>query len=281
MKKFLNTKWFKLFVVLLIFIIIFIIIGLASANKSSPFSKVAAPILKPFKTATSFVGNKLYGKKQNKEINKLKEENEKLKHSLVDYENLKREVQMYESFLNVKKEHMDYEVVPASIIGRNASDNYTFVLNKGSKNGVKLYDPVIYGKGVLIGSVKKVYPTSCVVSTIFDPSLKISGYEVASRETGIVSAEISVSKGKLLKLSGLNNNTSVSNGGIICTSGVGGFYPKDLIIGTVSEVTTLKNETVPIAFITPEADSTKLENVMILNNFKKNTEIPKENKNAK
>ena len=56
---------------------------------------------------------------------------------------------------------------------------------------------------------------------------------------------------------------------------------KDLIIGTVSEVTTLKNETVPIAFITPEADFTKLENVMILNNFKKNTEIPKENKNAK
>ncbi|MDO5014633.1 MAG: rod shape-determining protein MreC [Clostridia bacterium] len=281
MKKFIKTKWFKIFIAFLILIILLIIIGVVSSRKASPITSATSPILKPFKSATAFVGNKIYGVNQNEEINKLRAENEKLKHSLVEYENMKKEVQMYESFLEIKKEHTDYEVVPASIIGRDAASDYTFVLDKGSTNKVKVNDPVIYGKGVLIGTVKKVYPTSCVVSTVFDPSIKISAYEITSRETGIVSSTVQVSKGKSLKMSGLKNSTVISKGGIVCTSGIGGMYPKDLIIGTVNDVTIAKNEIVPTAYITPEVDFSKLENVMILNNFKPQSIVPPESNEQK
>ncbi|MBR6634288.1 MAG: rod shape-determining protein MreC, partial [Clostridia bacterium] len=61
---------------------------------------------------------------------------------------------------------------------------------------------------------------------------------------------------------------AIAPGGIVCTSGVGGIYPADLIVGTVEEV---KNDTTNIssyAVINTQVDFTQLRDVFIITQFK-------------
>ena len=88
-----------------------------------------------------------------------------------------------------------------------------------------------------------------------------------SREEGYVSGNPSLALEGQCRLSGLQRDTAVSAGGIVCTSGVGGIYPRDLIIGTVNEVV---DETVDIsayAVLEPGIDFGELTDAFVLIDF--------------
>ena len=112
---------------------------------------------------------------------------------------------------------------------------YSFVINKGSAHGVEVNDPVIYGK-YLVGVVHSVKPTTSVVHTILDPKVNVSAYDVQSREFGYVTTTSELALKQECYLPGLERNTAITKGSVICTTGIGGIYPKDLIIGTVEDV---------------------------------------------
>ena len=108
-------------------------------------------------------------------------------------------------------------------------------MNCGSNDGVKVNDPVISGE-YLIGIVNEVTPTSCVVLSVTDPKVNAAAYEIRTGEMGYTETTSKLALNGLLKLTGLTKDTSVAVGGIVCTSGVGGIYPRGLIIGTVTAV---------------------------------------------
>jgi rod shape-determining protein MreC len=141
------------------------------------------------------------------------------------------------------------------------------VFNKGSVSGVKVDDPVIYGDGQLIGVVTKVAPTYCVVSTILDPKISISAYEVRTRESGYITNDADIVKKGFCRLSGLDRKTKVSKGSVIATAGVGGIYPRDLIIGTVREIQNDEKDISAYAVIEPNIDVTQLTEALIMIGF--------------
>ncbi len=68
-------------------------------------------------------------------------------------------------------------------------------------------------------------------------------------------------------MSGLSKDTAVAVGGIVCTSGLGGIFPRDLIVGTVTEI---KNETADVslyAVIEPVVDVNTVNDVFIITDF--------------
>ena len=66
---------------------------------------------------------------------------------------------------------------------------------------------------------------------------------------------------------GLSNSTAISPGGIVCTSGVGGIYPRDLIIGTVMRVADSETDISTTAIIKPGVDVSALTDVFIITEF--------------
>ena len=123
------------------------------------------------------------------------------------------------------------------------------------------------GKGQLVGVVTKVSATYCVVSTILDPNVNVSAYEVRTRESGFISNSASLSKDGFCRLSGLDRTTSIAAGGIVCTTGVGGVYPRDLIVGTVKEVKNEDSDISSYAIVEPSADIDNLEDALIITEF--------------
>ena len=69
-------------------------------------------------------------------------------------------------------------------------------------------------------------------------------------------------------LSGLDKGTEVSIGGLVCTSGIGGIYPKGLIIGKISDIQDSEHDISLNAVIEPGVKITELEDIFVITDFK-------------
>lgn len=276
MKRFLQSLWFKILAGILAILVVFTIIAGVSSSRGNPLSSTIGLVAQPFEVVASgvshgahFVKN-LFTRSSTYEarIDDLQNQLTEYQQELADYENTKQQLAQYEAFLGIQETHKDFEVVSASIIGKDSADNYTtFVLSKGSLSGVKVNDPVIYGSGQLIGVVTKVAPTYCIVSTILNPSISISVYDVRTREAGYVTNTADLAAKGYCKLSGLKRDTTVSKGGVINTAGVGGIYPRDLVIGTVTEVQNDEYNLSAYAVVKPNFAISDVQEVLIMTAF--------------
>lgn len=273
MNRFVKSTWFKIIVAIFVMLFVLIIYAAAGSKGSSPLSSAAGTATKPVSSASSKVGkglSRVFNTKSayEEEIKSLKKEIAGYQKELADYEQLKQKTELYENALGVKQKNPDFVFVAASVIGRDAADVYTsFTLDKGTKDGIEVNDPVMCGEGQLVGIVSKVAKQYCVVSTILDPKVSVSAYEVRTRETGYVSNSSTLSASGLIKVTGLNRKTSVTAGGVVCTSGVGGVYPRDLIIGTVKEVKDDEHNISSFLVVEPGNDIKDIENVLIITSF--------------
>ncbi len=203
-----------------------------------------------------------------------KKENEELKgqiadlqQQIVDYEKMKEQNEQLKEIAGIKETNPDFDMEPATVIARDPSDAYgSFTINKGSVNGVKKNDPVITSAG-LVGQVTSVGLTYAHVTTLLSPDLEISGYEVRTKDTGVVSGELALSQEGLCQMKHLSKETSIAKGYIICTAGSSGLYPQNLIIGTVQEIKIQNNGISAYAVIKPSVNVTEVTNVAVLKSF--------------
>ena len=275
MKNFFKSTRFKIIPCVLAALFAGMFIAAFTSNATSPFTSAAGIIYAPVQKAATFIAEKTADWKGSfvsssvykDRIEELESEAVIYNEQLVDYERTKQKLKAYEEFLNVREENPDFEFCSASIVTRNTADIYdSFTLDKGSVDGVEINDPVIYGNNI-VGLVKEVSATTCIVKTILDPTLNISVYEIKSRENGYSNTTAALSYEGLCKLSGLSKDTAVTVGGIVCTSGLGGIFPRDLTVGTI---TALKSEDADIsvyAIIEPAIDVRSLNDVFIITAF--------------
>lgn len=275
MKKFFNSLGFKTAALLVCVAILGCVAAAASSKKSSPLSSFVGAVFTPLQKAaayisegmSNFTGSFVSSDYYRAENERLQNEIADLRSQLVDYEQTKQKLDSYKDFLGLKEKNPDYEFAAASVITRDTADMYySFVLDCGSSDGVKVNDPVIYGS-YLAGVVKEVRTSSCVVETFMNPGINVSVYEVRSREEGYVCGSPILAVESKCKMSGLSRNTEASHGGIICTSGIGGVYPRDLIVGTVSEIVDETADISSYAVIVPGIDFNELTDVFVLTNF--------------
>ena len=97
--------------------------------------------------------------------------------------------------------------------------------------------------------------------------MNISALESKTRENAYVTTTIELSQKGNCILSGLERTTAVSPGGIIVTSGIGGTYPKGLIIGTVSEVVENEYDLSNYAVIKPGVNIKDIEDLFVITDF--------------
>ncbi|MBE6783893.1 MAG: rod shape-determining protein MreC [Ruminococcaceae bacterium] len=246
-----------------------------SHNGTSPIASVLSAAFSPIEKFSSYVAeitnsfaiNFRSSATYSERIKELESEVEKYQVQLVEFEQAKQKIAVYEEFLDVKEENPDYELEDASIIARDSADMYySFVISKGSNSGIEVNDPVIYGKH-LVGVVSSVKANTAVVKTILDPELNAGAYDIQSREYGYVTTNNTLSAEEKCMMPGLKNTTSITSGSVICTSGIGGIYPKDLIIGTVDEVLNDTQTVSVYAVIKPGVKIADLQEVFVIKDF--------------
>lgn len=280
MKNFFKSIKFKVIMCVFSALLLGIFLAAFTSDAVSPFTSAAGIIYEPVQKAATFIAEKTADWKSSfvsssvykQQIEELESEAVILGEQLVDYERTKQKLAAYEEFLKVREDNPDYEFCAASVVTRNTADVYdSFTLDKGSADGISADDPVIYGNN-LVGVVKEVGRTTCVVKTILDPTLNISVYEIKSRENGYSNTTAALSYDGLCKMSGLSKETAVAPGGIVCTSGLGGIFPRDLTVGTVTAMKSAETDISIYAIIEPAVDVRTLNDVFVITSFAENEE---------
>ncbi|MBR6551887.1 MAG: rod shape-determining protein MreC [Clostridia bacterium] len=275
MKRFLQSDSFKRLATIFAVILLGVICAAFSHNASSPFTTAMSVVFSPIQRLASSFSNEMTGLSASftsssvyiEQIEDLENQISEYRKQLADYEELKQKVTAYEEFYNIKVQNPDYQFAYGTVVSRDVADPYgSFVINAGSTSGIEVNDPVIYGDYV-VGVVKKVNLSTCVVYTVLDPRVNIGAYESATREYGYVSGDSKLLKKGLCKLQGLDRSSSIVSGGIVCTSGSGGVFPHGLIIGEVDSVTSDKVTTSTYATIKPYTNLNDLTDVFIITSF--------------
>lgn len=275
MKRFLRSQGFRNLVVIAVVIFLGILTAAFTHNSSSPLTSALGTVFLPLQKLSAAISENLgelsvsfrSASVYEEENRELKKELEEYRKKLANYDEMKKKVDSYEDFYGVKKQNPDFEFSYGSVLSRDAADAYgSFVINVGSKDGVEVDDPVIYGEYV-VGIVKKVNFSTCVVYTVLDPRVNVGAMESGTREFGYVCGDTALFKDGMCKLSGLDSSTSVVGGGIVCTSGAGGVFPDGLLIG---EVVSVKDDDVSAGFyaqVKPFVDFSKLSDVFVITSF--------------
>ena len=275
MQKFFKSWGFKLLCALAVLAIAVMVRAAAVGDADVFISQTLSVISQPFLKLSTSVSESVNGFLdrfvrtedvflENEELRRqLREANDKL----VEYENIKRENEQFREFLQLKENNPDYDFETATVIGRDSTSRFgSFTIDKGSVDGIEVADPVITPDG-LVGIVWEVGLTYSHVRTVIDISVDVGVYSISTRDSGIVSGDITLSSEGLCKLRYLPKNSGISAGELIVTSGIGGVFPKNLVVGTVRSIELDSNGLSLSAAIEPAADIAGVTDVLVIKSF--------------
>lgn len=197
----------------------------------------------------------------------LKQEINELNQKLVDYYQTRQENELLRNFLELKSEHKDYQLVAGYVVGRDPNDVFgSFRVDQGSLAGVHVNDPVITEAG-LVGWVSSVSTMYCNVTTILSADTNISALDKASRDSGVLSSDLALADQGLVRLGFLEADHKVQAGDVVVTSGLGGRFPKDLLIGKAVEIKNSTTDVSLYATVQPFVDVKSVKDVLIITDF--------------
>lgn len=268
-----KTKKKKGFLGIAIAIIVLIVIVVISNVKMSNLSYAEGAFnffVIPVQNGLTYLKNKIAGNDAfftninnlKEENNKLKEENANLQEALRELEVIKSENETLKEYVNLKDKYTDYTTIPGYVINKDIS-NYsdTIIVNIGTKDGVAVNMPVISENG-LVGHVISVTDSTAKVQTIVDTASSISCSLSASRDNIIVRGTLD---GKsALRATFIPTEATIMQGDTVETSGIGGIYPKGILVGTVTKVVNTKNITDRYAIIDTAVNFSRLETVLVI-----------------
>lgn len=209
------------------------------------------------------------------ENERLRQENAKLREELVDYYNVKEENEKLWKYYDLKKENPSYQIQPANVIRRDSNDDfYSFTLDIGSANNVEVNCPVITDNG-LVGWVSRVDATTCLVKTILSPDTKAGAVDKKTKDSGIITGSASLCDQNLTQLTKITEDNKIKEGDIVVTSGAGGVYPDNLIVGEVKEIKFNSYDTTRYAVVEPYEDIKSITAAAVIVDFDGKGEVTK------
>ena len=154
------------------------------------------------------------------------------------------------------------------VIGRDPLDSFWgFTLDRGTLDGVAVNDAVISDEGYLLGVVREADLTSCKVMTVLHPSCNAAGVVSRTRDNGIITGSADYAADGLCILSNLARSTLSREGDQVITTGLGGVFPPDVLVGVIKELTPEASGKSTLAVIQPGADPRTVRHVFIITNY--------------
>lgn len=273
--NFFKSRIFILF--LAIFFIAFFSMALSAAREGelNPAENVAGIIVTSLQKTVTHIRNNFSSvgayitdfKKLDLENQELKQERADLKEKLREYDKIKDENDRLKGLLELKETRKDFTFVEAEIISRDVSNwANIFVIDKGELDGITPYCPVITNDG-LVGTVIDVGTTWAKVNTLVEPATSMGAMITRSRDVGIVEGSFDLMEEGLCKMSYLSKTTNIVAGDYVETSGLGGLFPKGIMIGTVTEVGLEPHGISKYAIVKPEVDFEAIHGVFVITSF--------------
>lgn len=276
MKDFFDTWKFKILVIVAVFLVGIMAYAGANGRLTAAPQELLSVVLTPLQKVTSAlsggaasVWEKYTSIDDVMDRNEqLEAENAELRQQMVDYDRIKAENDAYKALARIQDTNSEVSYVSAFVIGRDPLDEFGgFTLDQGSTDGVAVNDAIISDRGYLLGVVVEVDATSCKVMTILHPSFNAAGVISRTRENGIITGSADYAADGQCVLTNLDRATEARKGDQVITTGLGGVFPANLLVGTVQEVVPEQSGKSSSAVILPGADPRTVKHVFIVTEY--------------
>ena len=188
----------------------------------------------------------------------------RLQSQIIELQQQNSELQVLSALLDFARAQSENEYLTAAVIGRDISPFLHYIIiNRGSDDGLRRGMPVVSSQG-LVGRVAAVTAGGARVQLITDPGTAIN---VRIQPTG-AEALLQGSITGDLTVEAIPQDANIQSGDLVLTSGLGGNYPANILIGQISGVRQRPVELFQNATVQPVVDFSQLEIVLVIVNFK-------------
>ena len=276
MKRFLEKRGLWLLLAIAVVAVTLAAMSIFSST-ASPLGNIVGVITSPFRSAAQSVAD-WYNEKQDyfADNRALRAANEELKRQIAemqadvrDAETALEENERYREMLGLREKHRSFELESARVLNRSRS-NWTssLTLNCGTDYGIAVGDCVITERYELVGVVSEAGYNWCTVLTVIDTDSSLGARVFRTGDVGLAQGDFALMGQGLLELSYLpNEGSQLLPGDLVLSSGLGGYYPADLTIGSVREVRTDDSGAASYAVVQPAADLETLTQVFVEKDF--------------
>jgi rod shape-determining protein MreC len=165
--------------------------------------------------------------------------------------------------LQFKQANPTFELIAAEVVGRDPSNLLQYILiDRGADDGLTPGMPVVTARG-LVGKVTAVYPHSARVMLLTDLASSVNALIQSSRATGMLQGE--GQRGLIMRY--VEQRDQVQVGDVVLTSGLGGNFPKRLVIGQVTDVKRSDVDMFQEVQVLSAVDFDQLEMVLVIRSF--------------
>ncbi|MDQ3992249.1 MAG: rod shape-determining protein MreC [Actinomycetota bacterium] len=238
------------------------------ARALEPFQIGAARLVLPFRDAWGWFDGLIDAKSENE---KLRSQVDEYRAALVEARSRPGPAPDVTDATRVAAapRYPDFRLLAADVIFDVVGYQQQIVISAGSRDGVHRYDPVIARRGkVLVGHVSKVAASTARVTLITDRTSAVSAYVLERRAKGSVRGRgpqhSTVYLDRVPKQEVVRLGDDVVTAGRLSGENYPSFYPRGIAIGKVTAVHQSDTHTFKLVHVTPYADLSGLDRVVVL-----------------
>ena len=257
---------------ILVFVLLALgVVGLALGGYLTPLSRM---VINPVVSAQTWLAKRYQAVQslitQPEDVTTLRQknaaleaENSRLQVQIVELQQQVTEAQLLSTLVDYERRHVENQYTAASVIARDVSPFMHYVIiDRGSDDGLRKGMPVITQQG-LVGSIAAVTAGAARVQLINDPGSSINVILQQSGEEAVLNGQITGE----INLDMIRQDATIQPGDLVMTSGLGGNYPANIVIGQVVTVRNEASQLFQTASVQPAVDFSQLEIVLIITNF--------------
>jgi rod shape-determining protein MreC len=188
----------------------------------------------------------------------------RLQTQVIELQQKVTETEILSALVDFARANPEYDYSGATVIGRDPSPFFRYVIiNIGSNDGILPGMQVVTDQG-LVGRVDAVIAEASRVQLITDSASVVNVTLPASNTEAMLVGSVTGD----VSLDMIPQDAAVRPGDVVLTSGLGGGYPPNLLVGQVVSVRKLDYELFQQASIQPNVDFARLQFVLVIVNFK-------------
>lgn len=248
------------------------------SNTSSPLVNLANTIASPFRSAYTAVAEWFNDKqKYYQNYTDLEEENAQLRRELAQMQADIRQAKLdsaenerLKSLLGLQEERPDLtEDIVLATVTEHAVTNWsaTLTVSRGTNDGLEPGDCVMDEEGNLVGTVSDVGTNWATILTLVDTETSIGAQVFRTGDLGVAQGNFSLMGENRLRMDYLPAECDLLGGDLVVTSGLGGYYPSGLVIGSVEEVHLDDSGASSYAVLVPAVEFDQLQQVVVLRSY--------------
>jgi rod shape-determining protein MreC len=187
----------------------------------------------------------------------------RLQTQVIDLQQQVTETNILSALVDFARANPEYSYKAASVVGRDPSPFLRYVIiNVGSNEGILPGMPVVTDKG-LVGRVVAVIAEAARVQLVTDAASAVDVRLQASNTEAMLEGSVTGE----MSLNMISQDAVIQVGDVVLTSGLGGTYPPNLLVGQVVSIRKLQSELFQQAAIQPNVDFTRLQFILVITNF--------------